>query len=119
MKSSTKRVNILREAEARWTPEQARLASILREAGCDVFAISFVSGGASVTVFGRTCGDVDNVTHHTMGLIWSGFSADEQVARRLVRYAVNRGWKLTECTADHPLRDLWPGQMGEPTLVKP
>lgn len=50
MKSSTKRVNaLIREAEARWTPEQEHLASILREAGCDVFAVAFVSGGASVT----------------------------------------------------------------------
>lgn len=36
------------EREAQWTPAQARLAALLRDVGCDVFAVTFVSGGATV-----------------------------------------------------------------------
>lgn len=71
-------------------------------------------GDASYVHFGRTCGNVTSHCTQHGNILWDSFRASDEVARRLVRYALRRGWQVTECTADHPLRDILPDGWGAP-----
>lgn len=68
----------------------------------------------TMLVFGRTRAPISNYRSHTGNILWDGASIDEAGARRIVAYALRRGWQVTECTAGHPLADILPDGWGTP-----
>lgn len=66
-------------------------------------------------VFGRTFAEVvEGYRPQSPTLVHDEATITDKGARLVVRYALRRGWQVTECTAGHPLADILPEGWGAP-----